>query len=37
MRENGELDVTIYEKVKATMSAIKKESVGSRQFPSTAD
>jgi hypothetical protein len=37
MRENGELDVTIYDKVKATMEAIKKESVGPRQFPATAD
>ena len=37
MRENGELDVMIYDKIKKDMSAVKKESVVPKEFPSSAD
>jgi len=37
MRENGELDVMIYDKIKKDMEAVKKESVLPRSFPATAD
>ena len=33
MRENGELDTQIYDRVKKDMAAIKKDGVGPRQFP----
>ena len=37
MRENGELDVMIYDKIKKDMAAVKKESVVPKEFPSQAD
>ena len=37
MRENGELDTQIYEKIKADMQAVKKASVVPKQFPASAD
>jgi hypothetical protein len=37
MRENGELDTQIYEKVKSDMQAIKKASVIPKQFPASAE
>jgi hypothetical protein len=36
MRENGELDTQIYDKIKADMAAVKKESVVPKSFPSQA-
>lgn len=36
MRENGELDTQIYEKVKKDMATVKKESAAPRDFPSLA-
>ena len=37
MRENGELDIMLYDKVKKDMASIKKESVLPKQFPATAE
>jgi hypothetical protein len=37
MRENGELDTQIYERIKNDMGAIKKQSVIPKDFPATAD
>ena len=36
MREKGELDTQIYEKVKRDMATVKKESAAPRDFPSLA-
>ena len=36
MRENGEVDAQIYGKIKKDMSAIKKQEVQPRAFPSAA-
>ena len=37
MREKGELDTQIYEKIKKDMSAIKKQDVIPREFPAEAE
>ena len=37
MRENGELDTQIYDKVKRDMASIKKEAVVPKSFPSQAE
>jgi hypothetical protein len=37
MRENGELDTQIYDKVKEDMKAVKKASVIPKQFPASAE
>ena len=37
MRENGELDTQIYDKIKKDMATVKKESVVPKNFPATAD
>lgn len=37
MRENGELDTQIYERVKNDMGNIKKQSVIPKEFPAQAD
>ena len=37
MRENGELDIMIYDKIKKDMASIKKESVLPKNFPATAE
>ena len=37
MRENGELDVMVYDKIKKDMASVKKESVLPKQFPATAE
>ena len=37
MRENGELDIMIYDKIKKDMSSIRKESVLPKSFPATAE
>ena len=34
MRENGELDVTIYQKIKENIGLIKKNEIEPRPFPS---
>lgn len=36
MRENGELDTHIYDRIKADMSAVKKQDVVPKQFPASA-
>ena len=36
MRENGELDTQIYDKIKADMNAVKKQDVIPKQFPASA-
>ena len=33
MRENGELDVTIYKKIKEDMAQIKKNEIQPKSFP----
>ena len=37
MREKGELDTQIYQKVKKDMAAVKKNEVQPREFPSQAE
>ena len=37
MRENGELDTTIYPSVKENMAQIKKQEVYPKKFPAAAD
>ena len=37
MRENGELDTQIYDRVKQDMGAIRKGAVEPKQFPSMAE
>ena len=37
MREAGELDVMVYEKIKKDMGSIRKEAVLPRSFPATAE
>ena len=37
MREKGELDTEIYERIKKDMSSIKKQDVIPKQFPANAD
>lgn len=36
MRENGELDTQIYDKIKADMAAVKKQDVIPKHFPASA-
>lgn len=36
MRENGELDAHIYDKIKSDMGAVKKQDVIPKPFPSSA-
>ena len=37
MRENGELDVMVYNKIKTDMGAVKKQDVVPRAYPSNPD
>ena len=37
MRERGELDTQVYEKIKQDMASVKKESVVPKSFPATAE
>ena len=37
MRENGEPDVMIYDKIKVDMAAVRKGAIVPKNFPSTAD
>ena len=37
MRERGEIDGQIYQKIKSDMGSLKKQDVVPRQFPSKAD
>ena len=37
MRENGELDTQIYERIKKDMAAVKKQDIIPKEFPAKAD
>ena len=37
MRENGELDVMVYEKIKANQNAVKRQDNESKTFPAKVD